>query len=240
MRSTLGILVALLIVTAVRADEPDAKAIIASAIKAAGGAEALEKHKAATWTETGTYHGMGQPLPYTGKYAMQAPHRFRMEIEGAFVIVLNDGKGWTSAGGETKEMTKEQLAAQTNDHRAGWVCSLLPLTGKEFTLKSLGESKVGDKPVVGVLATRKDFPDVKLYFDKTTHLLVQSEFTTKAAEEMFKEMTMVSSYGNYQEVAGAKIPMKIAMKRGGKVFVEAEMKDYKAVGKLDAAMFAKP
>lgn len=240
MRSLVAITVGLLSLLSVRGADADAQAIITSAIKAVGGADALTKHKAATWTETGTYHGMGQPLPYTGKYAMQAPDRFRMEIEGAFVLVLFDGKGWMKMGGETKEMTKEQLAAQANDQRAGWVSSLVPLTGKGYTFKSLGESKVGDKAVVGVLVTRKDHPDVKLFFDKTTHLLAQSEFKTKAAEEMFKEMTMVTTFGDYQEVAGVKVPMKVAMKRDGKVFVEAEFKDYKAVGQLDAAVFAKP
>src|SRR5262249_5998476 len=88
------------------------KAVIDAPITASGGAEKLAKFNSETWKEKGTYYGMGAGQPYTGTYAVSFPDRFRMEIEGAFVIVLNGDKGWFKAGDNTSEMGKEQLEEQ--------------------------------------------------------------------------------------------------------------------------------
>jgi hypothetical protein len=221
-------------------EEADAKAIVAKAIKAMGGEANLAKHKAATWTEKGTYYGMGNGLPFTGKYAMRAPDHFRMEIEGVFIIVLAGDKGWIHSGGETKAMTDEQLAVQKNDHRAGFITSVLPLKDKAFTLTTLPEIKVDERPAVGINVTRKDYPEVKLYFDAKTHLLVKSEWRTKSAEQKFKEVTATMLYHKYKEIDGAKVPTELVMERDGKLFVEATVEDHKAIGKLDDSVFAKP
>ena len=104
MRKALGILVvgALLLsfsAVAWSGGDDGARAVVNKAIKAAGGEKALTKHQAATWTEKGTYYGMGDGLPFTGKYAMQLPDKFRMEVEGVFTLVINGKKGWIHAKG---------------------------------------------------------------------------------------------------------------------------------------------
>src|SRR5437868_15187557 len=52
-------------------DAADARAIIDKAIKASRGEEILDKYKAETLKEKGTYYGMGNGIPYTGHYWMQ-------------------------------------------------------------------------------------------------------------------------------------------------------------------------
>jgi hypothetical protein len=245
MRKTFGFLTAgtLLVVwsgVAWSGEDADPRAIVAQAIKAMGGEKNLAKHKAVTWSAKGTYYGMGDGLPYTGKYAVRVPNHFRMEIEGVFIIVFAGDKGWIHAGGDTKEMTDEQFGVQKNDVRAEGITSILPLKDKAFTLTSLPEIKVDDRPALGIKVTRKEYPEVKLYFDKKTHLLVKSEWRTKAAEQKFKEVTAESYYSKYQEIDGAQVPTRMVMKRDGKLFVEADVSDYKAVGKLDDSVFAKP
>jgi outer membrane lipoprotein-sorting protein len=223
-----------------RADAPAARAIVDKAIKNTGGAEKLAKFRAATWNEKGTYYGMGEGLPYTGKYAVQWPHQFRMEIEGVFTIVLNGDKGWTQSQGNTQEMNKDQLAEHKANHYAGWVTTLLPLTDKAFTLALLPESKVDNRPAVGVKVSRAGHADVNLYFDKETGLLIKSEHRSKAHDLDGKEVLYESSYLDYKPVEGVKTPMKMVMKRDGKQFVEAEFMDLKPAGKLDDGTFAKP
>src|SRR4051794_5560973 len=93
-------------------EAPNGRAIVEKAIRSVGGEANLAKHKAATWKQSGTYYGLGDGLPYTGTYSVQWPGQFRMEIENAFIAVLNKDKGWMVAGGEVKEMSKEQLAVQ--------------------------------------------------------------------------------------------------------------------------------
>ena len=245
MRKTLSILVVgtLLLAwsgVARSGGDDDAREIVNKAIKAMGGEKALAKHQTATWTEKGTYYGMGDGLPFTAKYSMQLPDKFKMEIEGVFTLVMNGDKGWISSSGDTKEMSKEELAAQKSDHRAGYIAMLVPLKDKAFTLTMLPEAKVDDKAAVGIKVTRKDYPEVKLYFDKKTHLLVKSEFPSKAAEEKFKDVMASMYYTNYKEIDGAQVPTHLVMKRDGKLFVEADVAEMKAVGKLDNSVFAKP
>lgn len=225
--------------SSVRADDA-ASAIIEKSLKAVGGEKNFAKHRAATWNETGTYYGMGQGLPYTGKYSVQLPNQFRMEIQGAFVIVVNKDKGWTQAGGETKEMTKEELLEQQESLHGSWVGSLAPLREKKYKLTSIGEFKVDERTTVGVRVSTEGRRDVELYFDKETGLLAKLDQRVKAPELGGKEVNQEAIYKDYREVEGAKIAMKFSVKRDGKQFVEAELKDYKAAGKLDDSVFAEP
>jgi hypothetical protein len=244
MRQSVGTLLAVVVgvlaVTSARADDDKARAIVDKAIKALGGAEKLGKYKAATWNQDGTYYGMGKGLPFKGKYATQWPDQFRMEIEGVFTIVLNGDKGWTKMGDETKAMTKEQLAQQKTEHRAGHLASVLPLKNKAFQLEALDEIKVNKQPAVGVKVTRKGYPEVKLYFDKKTGLPVKLAFRGKAPEQKFKEVDQEYYYQDYKAVDGRQIPAKIVIKLDGKLFVEAKIEDWESKEKLDDKVFAKP
>jgi hypothetical protein len=221
-------------------DQADAKAIVERAIKAAGGEKNLARFKAHTWNEKGTYYGQGKGQPFTGKYAVQWPGQFRMEIEGVFTLVVDGDKGWLKSGGETTAMPKEMLAGQQGSLYGGWVSTLLPLAGKEFTLATLPAIKIDDRPAMGVKVTRKGYPDVQLYFDKGTGLLAKSEFTVRSEEEKGKQVKQESFFSAHKEIDGTKIPMKMVIKRDGKVFLEAEHYDMKPAEKLDAKVFAKP
>jgi outer membrane lipoprotein-sorting protein len=245
MRTNLGIalagLVALTAANSIRADdEKQARATIDKAIKAAGGADKLAKYPGMIWKEKGKYYGMGDGVPYTGTYTMQGPDKTRMEIEGVFLIIVNGDKGWTQMGGETKAMSKEQLAEEKETRFAGWVSTLAPLNDKGFTLKPLGESKVEGEAAVGVKVSHKGHRDVQLYFSKKTGLLVKSEHTAKAMEQEGKDVKQEAFYSDYQDVSGTKRPMKVVIKRDGKPYVEAEHSDLKLVEKVDDKQFEKP
>jgi outer membrane lipoprotein-sorting protein len=217
--------------------EDDGRAIVNNAIKSMGGEAKLAKFQTMTWKETGTYYGMGEGLPYTGEYAINPPDQFRMVIKDVFIIVVNGDKGWISAGGEVKDMSKDQLASEINNQKAGWIASLLPLKDKAYTVARV----VGkDEKTKVVSVTRKGYPEVKLHFDAKTGLRVKSEYTTKASDLEFKEVKMEMTFSDFRDVDGAKIPHKIEMKRDGKRFVEAEMSEIKSAAKLDAKLFAKP
>ena len=148
------------------AGDDEGRAIVNTSIEASGGEKALAMHNSVTFKEKGTFHGAGMAQPYSGTYHIQYPGQFRMEIEGVFTIVLDGDKGWVSANGEVKEMDKKQLASQQSDYKSGYMASLLPLKDKAFTLKKLADAKVDKMEVQVVEASRKDWPTVKLYFDK--------------------------------------------------------------------------
>jgi len=247
MRHLLGLsaagVFALVFTSASRADDAEqARAIVHKAIKAMGGEEKLAKFKTHTWKSKGIFYGMGDGVPYIAIYAISWPDKFRFEVEGGFMIYVLDGdKGWVQAmGGEAHEFTKEEMAVQKENHYGSWVTTLIPLKDKAFTLTLLGESKVADKPAVGVKVSHKDRPDVKLYFDKESGLLVKSENKIKVMEEGNKEVTQETLYDNHQQIEGAWIAMKITQFRDGKKFVEGENFDLKSVDKLDEKLLSKP
>jgi outer membrane lipoprotein-sorting protein len=216
-------------------DAADARAVIDKAIKAIGGEEKLAKTPASTWSEKGTYYGMGDGMPYTGKYAVQWPNQFRMEIEGVFTIVLNGDQAWMNG----QDMEKEQIGEHKEGHYTGWVSTLLPLKDPAFKLTLLPETKVDNKSAVGVKVSRQGHRDVNLFFDKETGLLVKTATRAKAEEQGGKEVNQETYYQNYKEADGVKTPMKIVVKRDDKPYVEAEISDLKRSPKLDDKLFSK-
>jgi hypothetical protein len=237
---TFAVLACLGLAGAVRSgDAEKARAIVNKAIQAMGGEKNLAKHQAITWKEKGTYYGMGEGIPYTANFAVQAPNQFRMDVEGVFIIVLDGAKGWMSVGGESKELPKDQLAMHIKTRKAGWVATLVPLQDKAFQLTLLDEVNIDKQPAAGVKVTRADYPDVKLYFDKKTNLLLKSEFRGQTPDQP-KEITQEAYYHDYRNIDGTQVPRRIVLKHDGKLFVDAESHDYKAHGKLDAKHFAKP
>jgi outer membrane lipoprotein-sorting protein len=219
----------------------DAKALVEKAIKAAGGADKLAKCKASTWSEKGIYYGQGNGIDYTGKYAVQWPDKFRMEIEGAFTIVINGDKGWLKTGEGTMELPKDQLDEHREGRHARYITTLLPVVQDPgYTLATLKETTVGSKPALGVKVSSKGHRDVSLYFDKESGLLVKSEWRAKDLEGGGKDVQQEAFYSNYKDVEGVKLPMKLLVMRDGRKYVEAEHFDVRCVEKLDDKMFGKP
>jgi hypothetical protein len=219
--------------------EKDARSIINKAIQAAGGEDKLAKHQTVVVKEKGTYYGMGAGLPYTGISHIQWPSKARMEIEGVFVMILNGDKGWIQMGGETKEIDKEQLAAQVKDHKAGWITTLVPLKDKAFKLTTIDGTDVKKKPAVGVKVTREGYPEVKLYFDKQSGLLVKSEHRAFSNEDK-KEVNAENFYLDYKDMDGVQIPRHLVMHRDGKLFVDSHVLEWSTADKLDSKLFDRP
>jgi hypothetical protein len=227
-------------------DQAELKALVDKAIKVTGGEEKLAKYKAATWKAKGTFHGMGMAIPFTGDWAVQWPDQFRVAIvieidnmKFTFATVLSGDKGWRKLQDDVQELDKEQLADQKEERHAAYLTTLLPLKSKDVTLSSLGESKVNDKPALGIKVAQKGYRDVNLFFDKASHLLVKTESRVK--DDMTgQEVNQEAFYSDYKEAEGIKHPTKVVLKREGKVFVEAESSEYKVMEKLDRKVFDKP
>ncbi|MBW3540477.1 MAG: hypothetical protein KY476_09410 [Planctomycetes bacterium] len=218
----------------------DARAIVGQAIEALGGPEALKKQKAGTWKEKGTYFGTGEDgVPYTGEYAVEWPSRFRMEISEIFTIVVNGDQGWIKSQDNLQEMTAEQLAEQKEELHSSYITTLLPLEEKTYKLSVIDGVEVDGKPTVGVKVSSEGHRDVKLYFDKETHLPAKSEYVVKSQEQDGKEVTEEVFYADYHKVEGLQVPKKVTLHRDGKKFVEAENSEFE-LGDVDDKLFAKP
>ncbi len=189
---------------------------------------------------------MGMAIPMTGELSMQGNDKVRVDVEveagGMKFHVLNivaGDKGWTKLGDETKEMSKDELTEGNEQAYGGWVTTLAPLKGKEFTLATVGEIKVNDKPALGVKVSSKGHRDVDLFFDKESGMLVKTETRVKD-EASGQEVSEESFPTEYKEVQGTKQAMKFTVKRDGKLFMEGEASEIQLSDKLDASLFTKP
>src|SRR5262249_37172471 len=159
------------------------------------------------------------------------------------VQVFNKDKGWikVNAGGNemTMEIKDELLDAMKQAGYTQYVETLVPLLkDKGFTLSSLGEVKVNDKPAVAVKVAFKGKKDINLYFDKDTGLPVKRD--GMGIDQNLKEVMQEVYYSDYKEFDGLKRPTKVVIHQDGKKFMEAEVTEMKFVDKFDDSEFGKP
>jgi hypothetical protein len=223
-------------------DVADARAVVKKAVTAMGGEARLSKYKATTAKTKGTYYGMGAGIEFTEEMASQLPKQMRLSIDAGdfkMIIVANGDKGWRKAGGNTEELQGDGLKATQDELYAGWVATLVPLDDRIFTLKPLGDAKVGEHDTTGVKVEHPGRPDVSLYFGKKSGRLYKVSYRTK--DEMSgQEVTQEQILGNYKEIDGIQEATKITINRDGKLFVEEEITELKHLEKLDDSTFAMP
>lgn len=240
------VVVSLLLVGAARA-QSDPAAILDKAIKAHGGEAKLAKIKAATWNAKGTLYGTGDPTEYTGEWAIQFPAQLRVTINTDYngvpvtqMRVLNGEKGWLKRNRDDAfPLESDAIAADRKQIGVQWLATLLPLRDKAYTLTTVSETKIGDRPAVGIEATSKDGPKVRLYFDKEKGLLLRFESPVKDPRTR-KDVKQETLYENYKEVGGIQKAMKITVRRDGRRFLEQEISDFKPLEKLAESTFGKP
>ncbi len=230
-----------------RADDSGAaQAVITKAIKAIGPEEKIAKLKAVTIKFKGKVQLMGAEAPFAGDIASQGADQTKVQIDlddngqkFSVTTILNRDKGWNKIGDMLKEMTEDELKEAQEGAYENWVASLVPLKDKAYTLSSLGEGKVDDRPTLGVRVSSKGHRDVNLHFDKDTGMLLKSEMRVKD-EDTGMEVNQESFYSDYKEIGGLKEAMKFVIKKDGKPFLEAEVEEVKRLEKIDDSTFAKP
>ena len=229
-----------------KADEKEVNAILDKAIKALGGEEKLSKAKAYTMASKGTMTFMGADNEISAKTTIQGLDHARQEFEGNFggmavkgVTVLAGDKGWRKFADNKMELDGDQLANQKRAiYLAAIPVTIVPLKDKAFKVESAGESKVGDKPAVGLKVTPKDGKEFTIYFDKESGLPVKQ--VAKVAGFMGEEFTQETTFGEYKEMDGIKKATKMSATRDGSKFMEMQVTEFKATDKLDPKTFTEP
>jgi len=249
--SAAALVLALAVVVPARADD-DAKKVIDKAVKALGGAEALNKNKDKGAIVKGKMHisVMGLELDSTMEMTV-APgtgHKFRQDIQLSVMgmdinqsVGFNGKEMWIAVNGsvmqtldkkEDIELIEEMLWAE---EAAGKVL----LNEKDVTTSVIGESKVGDVPVIGIKVSKKGRKDINLYFEKESGLPKKVtyraiDFMSRAEEEQERIMD------DYKEVNGEKRPMKLTINKDGKKFIEIDVTEVKYVDSVGDDVFEKP
>ena len=230
-----------------RGGDPDAKALVAKAIKVSGGEAKVAPLKAGACKAKANFQEGGQQINATLDVAWNGWDQYRMTIAADFggmaknmLVVINGDQGWAkdTDNNQVKPAPKEAVPLITGMLYAMRMPHTLPaLLDKEMKLAPLGEIKIGDRAALGVTVTHKDRKDVSLYFDKENGLPVKSEI--RLTDPNGKEMTFEFMYHDYKENNGLKHCTRINVKADGKDFA-LELSELKAQGKVEAGLFAAP
>jgi hypothetical protein len=156
------------------------RALIDNAIQAQGGLVKLERRVASHRKVKGAFLTHG--FTFTGENFSEPGNRRRIVLQGKIkdrpatrLLVLDGKKGWRVYDGATFDVDADDLAHIEKSMYADRVCGLITLVkDKGYTLSGLGESLVKGKPALGVRVQAEGKPDVLLYFDKESGLLVKS------------------------------------------------------------------
>jgi hypothetical protein len=231
------------------ASKPDdgAAAIIDKAIEAQGGEAMVAKLR----TMRIKVKGKGAMAPgqadmaFTLEDTWQMPDKYKTvtscELNGApFVqsMVINGEQGWMGANGQTQPMPAMALTEMKEQKYAEDLDRLLSLKDGQYRLSTIAEVDVDGQPAVGVKITSEGHRDVRLYFDKSTGLLVKREQTI--LDDMGKLVPQEVIFTDYQDRDGVKHWMKIRALRDGKQTLEAEVVEIELLDTVDDNVFGKP
>ncbi len=222
-----------------------ARAVVERAVKAHGGADALNRARTLRRNGTGTIAAPGKDVPFTDELIWQLPGRFRLTIDlgtgqdrSRVVRVVTPDKGWQTTGGMVTELGPDRLDELREEAYVLWLFTLTPLLNEPgFELSPAGEAEVGGRPALGVKAAHKGHADTRLYFDKESGLLVQIE---RRASEGGLPVQKRYVYADHKEFDGVRLPTREAELSDGKVTVELKDVSYRLLRGVNEGVFSKP
>jgi hypothetical protein len=244
MRCFMGIVVAatgLIAPAALQADDRDAAlAVLDKAIKAHGGADALNKAQMRSRSGQGVFC-IPRDIPLTTEETVHLPDRCRVVLNpdsNRIIVVLNGNKGWVQSGGATQELPKTVFKEKQEELYVWWLMNLTPLRKDEFQLKPLADAKVQDRDTAVVLVSRKGSPDTRLFFDKKSGLLVK---IARRATESGLAVTKEYLYSDHKDFDGVKMPTKeVITLNGNTKYSEVKFNKYKLLSRTEDKLFEKP
>lgn len=218
--------------------------LIDRAIKAMGGNKALEKTRNTIIEDEGIYFGMGEGVPYKGRYVsvFTNPGRHRFEILDQFISVIDKDKAWMSVMGMTMDLDGVALETTQQGSLASYAMSLIPLQkpNKAFKLSLAKRETIEGEECLGIKIDHEKMPTVTMHFSRKTGLIKKTKYKTKAQELGFKEVTDETIYHEYKKFEGFLSASKMTMFRDGKKFVESNPKKVSFPDKIDDGEFKKP
>ena len=175
--------------------------------------------------------------------------RFDFEVENpkgsnfAFARVVNGKKGWQGSVRGTRDLKEAEVTQIVDEIYAHWLASVVPLKDKGFEFSVFGNVPADGKDAVGVRVSCKGRPDVILFFDKETGLVIKSERRTKDPVTN-EEYTAESIYRDHKAFQGVMWPTNRLDRRDGKDLEENsgrfELSEFQAHDKLEESSLARP
>lgn len=214
------------------ATPPTADSIIDKYVAALGGADAM--HKITSRVGKGAIAAGGKDTPI--EVFTKAPNK-RITVthgESDSYTAFDGTIGWMgSAGRPAREMSPADAKGSALDSEF-----YLPLRMKEVfaQLRPGRPDKIGEVPVLTLMATRPNLPPVRFYFDANSGLLLRM---IRYTENPLGRMPVQIDYADYRDVDGVKTPFRWTLSRPNGRFT-IQLTDVKANVAIEDSKFSKP
>ncbi|MFO0877148.1 MAG: hypothetical protein U0840_07210 [Gemmataceae bacterium] len=224
-----------------------ARTTLDRAIQQMGGSKLLAP-KALSGTSQGSVTTSDNKIKVANEWTVQGMNQMRWVTQvslndnpSKITLVLNGDQGWIKAGdGNTNDVDKKQLKVFLQLFAALRLAeTLVPLKNKEWKLSSLGELKIGEAQAVGIKVTRKDYPDIDLYFDKATSLPIQVDMRILEPDAGM-DVPYSARFSAYKKVDGRQYFTRLVVLRDDKEVIDMTRSDFKPAEKVEDETFAKP
>jgi hypothetical protein len=218
--------------------DSEAEALLAKAVRAHGGAEALNRYAGVRLRLKVQDEG-ARVGPYDWELLFAAPDKLRDFRESYYLGRRTSDSGWVTNGKQTwwvaerRAVPAEEPAATSirADAHLMQALRLVPLRGKDYELRVADEVTVDGKPAAGLLVRTAGHKDVTLFFDKETGLLVKVERPVYDAGPE-KEVKEERFYRDYSRGAALPVARKWVVLHGGKKVWQAVIKDARFLEKV--------
>jgi hypothetical protein len=195
------------------------RAIVERAVKAQGGLEKNDQIKAVHRLARGSSGTDG----FTAEIFTQDPGRIKIihrskDVDNPSIrtLVMEGDKGWVNWNGVIQELDDELQARFRRARHADRVSGLVALLRdkeKRYTLTALGPSQVKGKEAVGVKVAAAGQPDISLFFDKATGLLVKT--AQRVSEPRIDNESLQEWYLSNYQVLDQAAPDEALLKKAG-------------------------
>ncbi|MBY0523228.1 MAG: hypothetical protein K2R98_07505 [Gemmataceae bacterium] len=192
-----------------------AEKIIDRAIQAQGGPAQVARLQSVAFKGKTTLYLGDRVLSATGTFATQYPDCTREEMvtetDGRTrrcVVVVKGDLGFRRIDhGDPSPLNSEVLRAERLQLRQRHCDTLLPLKGKEFTLRLLGPAEIAGRKVVAVEYVAAELPTTTMFFDEQTSLLVKSQVKTLGGPNESARTSEIEFF-DYRETDGVRHPSR--------------------------------
>ncbi len=226
-------------------DSKELHGLIDKGIQTLGGEAKLKGIKAYSFKVKST---MSDGRRWTASCSFQFPDQYRIDAEETekdvrhqYSLVVDGDKGWILRNAEVQDLREFRRLEEVKDsiRLLQLNHSLLPLKAPGVKLSSLGESKIGERPAVGIKMGGKPPEELLLYLAKDNGIPLKIRYHAFDAGE-FKIFDYEELLSEYRQVDGIRFPHKVTVTRDGKPYAQHSLSDFKLLDKLDAKLFAKP
>ncbi|HEV2616824.1 MAG TPA: pitrilysin family protein [Candidatus Acidoferrales bacterium] len=209
--------------------------VVLAAAQAAGG-DALRSVSSLEFTEKGNIYAPQGALAITVKWQVSYPDKVHATVTTPMgdIHQVSDGKSaWRQSPQGTQEVPAEAFGEFQRGISlfGGWGFYQQVMAGK-VQAQYLGEEEVDGKKADAVnwLAS---FGVIKLYFDSTTHLLVEAKYKSGTEDSDQR-------WSDFRSVEGRQFPYQSVTFRNGAKFTDDTLQDIHVNPALDSSLFVKP